>query len=108
MNELITILYIGNAAIASVAYAPQCYQLWRMLKTDAVNKSVSLLTWLLWSWACVVTFLYAFIVNEKDLAFKAISFVNALFCIVTLVLTALVHYRSHQKMKQQEDKFNDR
>ena len=108
MNEIITFLYISNAAIATVAYAPQCFKLWHMLKTDAVNKSVSLLTWVLWCWACNVTLLYALFVNEKDWAFKIISVVNALFCVITLVLTARVHYRANQKIRRQNDAFNQR
>jgi uncharacterized protein with PQ loop repeat len=99
MNELITTLYIGNAAIATIAYAPQCFTLWQMLKTDNVNTSVSLATWVLWSWACGVTALYAFTVNTSDWAFKTISVINAVFCVVTLVLTALVHSRYNKKSR---------
>lgn len=101
MNELITTLYIGNAVIATAAYMPQCLNLWHMLKTDKVNASVSLLTWVMWSWACIVTAIYAFAIHSDDLAFLLISLINAVLCIVTLILTALVHRRTHQKMRKQ-------
>lgn len=103
MDELITTLYLSNVVVASVAYGPQCLTLWRMLRTDRVNKSVSLLTWLLWSWACLVTLIYALVVSPDDWAFTAISFVNALFCAVTLALTVLVHLRANEKARRQID-----
>ena len=101
MLETITFLYLCNALIATFAYAPQCWKLWVMLKTDEVDKSVSLATWAMWLWACSVTFIYAFVVNTDDFAFKAISTVNVLFCIVTVILTLLVHRRYNQKQSQQ-------
>lgn len=101
MNELITTLYIGNAIIATAAYTPQCWTLWHMLKTDKVNQSVSLLTWVMWSWACTITAIYAVVVHPDDLAFLLISVINAILCIVTVILTALVHHRSRQKMRYQ-------
>ena len=100
MTDFITALYLSNSAIACIAYCPQCVTLWRMLKTGKVNKSVSLATWAMWSWACSVTALYAFL-NQDDFAFRLISFVNVVFCIVTLVLTAMVHHRTNQLARNQ-------
>lgn len=94
---LIKFLYICNSLIACIAYAPQCWTLWRMLKTDQVNKSVSLTTWAMWAYACSVTFFYALTAKASDWAFLSVSTVNALFCVVTVVLTFLVHRRFNQK-----------
>lgn len=94
MNNIITFLYLCNAGVATFAYVPQCMSLWKMLKSGNVNKSVSLATWLMWSWACSVTFFYAFFVNGEDFAFMAISAVNVIFCLLTAWLTFLVHQRS--------------
>ena len=69
-----------------------------MLRTGNVNKSVSLSTWVMWCWACSVTALYAFF-NQDDFAFKMISFVNVIWCTATLVLTAMVHRRTNQQMR---------
>ena len=102
MNELLTTLYLGNSVIAFLAYMPQCITLWRMLKTGKVNKSVSLATWVMWSWACSVTALYAFF-NQDDFAFKVISSVNVLWCTATLVLTAMVHHRTNQQMRHSNE-----
>ncbi len=96
MDTIITTLYIANSAVAFAAYLPQCWTLWRMLKTGKVNTSVSLLTWLMWSWACSVTALYAVTVNREDTAFMLISLINAVFCVITLLLTGCVHYRAHR------------
>ncbi|MCG8382920.1 MAG: hypothetical protein MJA28_12015 [Gammaproteobacteria bacterium] len=105
MNEIITTLYIANAGIATIAYLPQCMTLWRMLKTDTVNTSVSLITWLLWAWACSVTLVYAWAIHPTDFAFVTISAVNAVFCLVTAWLTARVHVRArHQHKSQQQQK----
>jgi len=100
MEALITAIYLANSVIACLAYLPQCMTLWRMLKTDAVNTSVSLTTWLLWSWACSVTLLYAWVMHRSDLAFLAISAVNEVFCLVTVWLTVRVHIRVHQKNRE--------
>ena len=67
-----------------------------MLRTGKVNTSVSLLTWVMWSWACLVTALYAVTVNPHDMAFMLISIINAVFCVITLLLTGCVHYRAHR------------
>lgn len=104
MSETITFLYLCNALIASFAYTPQCWKLWVMLKTDCVDRSVSLATWLMWMWACSVTFIYAFVVSEDDLAFKAVSTVNVLLCLVTVVLTVLVYRRYNNKNNRKKDK----
>ena len=93
-------LYIANTAIACIAYAPQCLTLWRMLKTDQVDKSVSLATWTMWAYACGVTLLYALTEKSGDWAFLSVSAVNALFCAVTVVLTFLVHRRYNQKNRE--------
>lgn len=103
LEQSITALYLGNAAIAAIAYTPQCVTLWRMLKTDRVNKSVSLATWVMWLWACSVTCTYAFLVNQTDYAFQAIASVNVAFCFVTALLTFLVHRRYN---KQQENRLD--
>ena len=103
LEQSVTALYLCNAGIAAIAYTPQCVTLWRMLKTDRVNKSVSLATWCMWLWACSVTLTYAFLVHQNDLAFKAIAAVNVAFCFVTVVLTLLVHRRYD---KQQESRLD--
>ena len=99
LEQSVTALYLCNAGIAAIAYTPQCVTLWRMLKTNRVNKSVSLATWCMWLWACSVTFTYAFFVNQKDHAFQAIASVNVAFCFVTVLLTYLVH-RRYDKQKE--------
>ena len=103
MLTIITFLYLCNAGIAAIAYTPQCVGLWRMLKTDRVNKSVSLATWTMWLWACSVSCIYAFLVNESDHAFQAITSVNVVFCFITVLLTFLVHRRYN---KQQENRLD--
>ena len=100
MEALITALYLANSVIACLAYLPQCLTLWRMLKTDTVNTSVSLTTWLLWAWACSVTLVYAWAIHPSDFAFLTISAVNAVFCLVTVGLTARVHIRARQQHKR--------
>ena len=91
------LLYICNTAIACIAYAPQCWLLWRMLKTDQVDKSVSLATWAMWAYACGATLLYAFTKQAHDWAFVMVSTVNAFFSVVTFSLTFLVHRRYDRK-----------
>ena len=107
MLEVITFLYLCNALIATFAYMPQCRKLWVMLKTDCVDKSVSLATWLMWLWACSVTFTYAFTVSTDDFAFKAISTVNVVLCFLTVILTVLVYRRHNQKSRQIEARGNE-
>ncbi|WP_018276013.1 hypothetical protein WKI13_02200 [Teredinibacter turnerae] len=99
LTTLITLAYAGNSIVAACSYAPQCRKLLHMLWTDTPNKSVSLSTWGIWSYANSVAFLYALTARPFDTAFLTVASVNLFGSWLTAILTFWVYRRADKKTK---------
>ncbi len=89
MIDLISGLYLLNAAIVIVAYVPQ------IIKLKAIKekpKNFSLPSWTLWTYTSIVAFLYAVFVIQDTI----LIFVNALALLSVSLVFIIVLYK-HRK-----------
>lgn len=94
-ETLISGLYAANIFGCLVAYLPQAFSLHKQLRTDKVDLSVSIQTWMLWAYCNSVTFLFSFVATDSW-EFQLIASANFVLSWLTLYLAWAVHRRYHK------------
>ncbi|MFL0809109.1 MAG: hypothetical protein K6L76_01720 [Agarilytica sp.] len=94
-EQAISWLYAANIFGCLVAYLPQALSLRKQLATDQVDRSISLPTWVLWSYCNSVTFVFSFLATDSW-EFQLIASANFVLSWITLYLAWAVHRRYHQ------------
>jgi len=94
-ETLISGLYAANVFGCLAAYLPQALSLRKQLRTDKVDLSVSIQTWMLWPYCNSVTFLFSFAATDSW-EFQLIASANFVLSWFTLFLAWAVHRRYHQ------------
>jgi len=94
-EQAISWLYAANIFGCLVAYLPQAMSLRKQLVTDQVDRSISLSTWVLWSYCNSVTFVFSFLATDSW-EFQLIASANFVLSWLTLYLAWAVHRRYHQ------------
>lgn len=87
--SIIDVLYSGIAIIAIFGYTPQIVKLWQS-KTN--SKDISILTWLIWMSAWVISLLYG-IFELADLKFCIVAIINLLGHVGVIGLTLRNRHR---------------
>ena len=94
-EQAISWLYAANFFGCLVAYLPQAFSLRKQLVTNKVDRSISLHTWMLWSYCNSVTMLFSLMATDSW-EFQLIASANFVLSWLTLYLAWAVHRRYHQ------------